>query len=253
MNLSSNVRLIVCDAEGCITPPNRGIMNPEEIVPIAEYCRAARNDKSLPPLVLCTGRQIPYAECVVQMIGAFFPGYPSIVENGAFLYDVANNDILPNSALPLRFIEIVTELHQQVDKLIKKYGAKKESGKEICISLNPPNDLTIENFYEVVRKELDSYADLLEITHSMSAVDITPKGIDKASGVRQLAEITGIAPQKMLGIGDTRGDLPMLNLVGVPACPANATDEVKAVAQFIATQEGALGVAEILRHFTPWK
>jgi HAD superfamily hydrolase (TIGR01484 family) len=249
----NNVRLIVSDVEGCITPPRRGIIDPEEVRAVADYCKAARSDKSLPPLVLCTGRQIPYAECVSQLIGAFFPGFPSIVENGAFLYDVAKNDIIPNRALKPDLLPMLAEVSRETERLIKKYGAKKEYGKEVCISLNPPQDLTIEQFFEVVRSEMRQWSGVLEITHSKSAVDITPLGIDKAAGVRQLAERTGIPPEEMLGIGDTGGDMPMLRLVGTPTGPANASEEVRRVAAFIARAPGAAGVAEILRHFTAWK
>ena len=253
MDPNCHVRLIVSDVEGCITPPGRGIINPDEIAPLAAYCRAAREDANLPPLVLCTGRQIPYAECVAQVIGAFFPGFPSIVENGAFLYDVARNDIIPHPALSADALERLREVRVTAEGLIEQYGARKEYGKEVCISLNPPPDTSVEQFYEVVRHTLKHWSDLVEITHSKSAVDITPAGVHKGSGLRHLSEITGIAAEEMLGIGDTRGDWPMLKDVGMPTAPGNASREVRQIAKFVASRPGPLGVADILREFTAWK
>jgi hydroxymethylpyrimidine pyrophosphatase-like HAD family hydrolase len=249
----STIRLIVCDVEGCITPPNRGIVVASEIMPIAAYCAAARNDQGLPPLVLCTGRQIPYAECVAQLIGAFYPGFPSIVENGAFLYDIANNDIIPNPSLKPDALAALREVREKTEHLMNQYGAKKEYGKEACISLNPPPGMAIDQFFEVARNALANWSTVVDITHSQSAVDITPAGIDKAAGMRCLAERTGISPDEMLGIGDTRGDMPMLKLVGVPTGPANASHEVREIASFIAPHPGPVGVADILRRFTAWE
>jgi hypothetical protein len=249
----TNIRLILCDVEGCLTPPNRGIMIPEQLTAISEYCKSARNDKSLPPLVLCTGRQIPYAECVAQLIGAFFPGFPSIAENGAFLYDVAKNEIIPNSILTSEVSELLKDVREQTDELIKNYKAKKEYGKDICISLNPPDNLKVEEFYEIVREALTNFNMVIEITYSKSAVDITPTGVNKGSGVRQISEYTGITFEEMLGIGDTRGDMPMLEIIGTPTGPANASSEVRKIAKYIAPNPEVIGVVDILRQFTSWK
>lgn len=252
MGKKLNIRLIVSDIEGCITPPNRGIMIPSDLTPIAAYCEAARKDKKLPPLVLCTGRQIPYVECVAQLIGAFFPGFPSIVESGAFLYDVARNEVFQNPSLTSDTMIALRQVREEVEQLASRYSAKMEYGKHVCISLNPPPKMTIEQFFEIANSELSPWSHILEITHSMSAVDINPAGIDKAAGIRHLSSYTGISPEEMLGIGDTRGDLPMLKLVGVPVCPSNATNEVHEIAKYIAPYTGSAGVADILQHFTCW-
>jgi HAD superfamily hydrolase (TIGR01484 family) len=247
------IRLIITDIEGCITPPNRGMMTPADFLPIVDYCQKASLDNDLPPLVFCTGRQIPYLECVAQLTNAFFPNFPSVAENGAFLYDVASNEVFMNPAVTPEAQEILREVRHQTEKVREKLNAPKEHGKDLCISLNPPLKMPISEFFEEVRQSLANYSNVVNITHSASAVDITPFGIDKASGVKFLSEKTGIPLENMLGIGDTRGDLPMLNLVGMPTGPANASKEVREVAKFIADSEGVIGVAEILKHFTSWK
>jgi HAD superfamily hydrolase (TIGR01484 family) len=247
------VDLIVADIEGCITPPNRGMMNPADVLPIVDYCKAAMSNKNLPPLVYCTGRQLSYVECVAQLTNAFFPKFPSVAENGAFLYDVAQNEVFINPAITEEAKEILPVIRKKIEKILQKFDAQKEYGKEVCLSLNPPVKMPISQFFEEVKQSLSSFSNVITITHSVSAVDITPIGIDKASGVKLLSEKTGIQLENMLGIGDTRGDLPMLNIVGMPTGPANASDSVQEIAKYIATSAGPLGVAEILRHFTSWK
>lgn len=247
------IRLIVCDIEGCLMPADKGAARPESLAPIADYCHAARVDTNLPPLVFCTGRQAPYAECLAQTIGAFFPGFPSIVENGAFLYDFALNRITASPLIDTETAGKRNRLVSIIDPWLIKTGAVREPGKDVCISLNPPTGQSIESFYTDVKDFLGAVADGFNINHSRSAVDITPIGIDKAHGVKELAKITGIDPTEMLGIGDTSGDMPMLNLAGLPTCPANATDEVKAIAKYIANTTESAGVIEIIRHFTDWR
>jgi HAD superfamily hydrolase (TIGR01484 family) len=247
------VSLIVADIEGCISPPNRGMMNPSDFLPIVDYCQKAKLDSNLPRLIFCTGRQIPYLECVAQLTNAFFPNFPSVAENGAFLYDVAQNEVFLNPAVTPEAKELLQEVRRETEKILQRFDARKEYGKNICISLNPPLEMPISEFFEEVRQSLLPYSNVINITHSASAVDITPVGIDKASGVKFLSEKTGIPLKNMLGIGDTRGDLPMLNLVGMPTGPANASEDVQKIAKFIAKSEGAIGVTEILKHFTSWK
>src|SRR5689334_8030426 len=94
-----HLKLIVCDIEGCIMPANRSITSPQRFVTLVEYCQQAKENPELPPLVFCTGRQIPYTEALAQMINSFFPGFPSITENGAFLYDLAKNEFYRNPVL----------------------------------------------------------------------------------------------------------------------------------------------------------
>lgn len=247
------LRLIVCDIEGCLTPPRRGAIPLPEVAPIADYCWRAQSDPALPPLVFCTGRQIPYAECVAQMLNAFFPGLPSVVENGAFLYDIARNEIFPHPLLTEEALGVLSEVRTAARALLREENAVLEAGKEACLSLNPRAGQNVEELYSIASRVLAPFRHAVEITHSKSAVDITPRGIDKAAGVRFLAQTTGIAPEEMLGIGDTRGDLPMLNLVGTACGPANATDEVRAVSTFIASSEGPRGAGEILERFTDWR
>lgn len=249
---NTKIELIVCDVEGVIMPPSRGIAQPTELEALARYCAGVREGNGYPPIILCTGRQIPYAEAVTQLIGAFFPGYFSVVENGAFLYDVANNDIEPNPLLTVEHQKTLAEVRLHTDELIRQHDARKEYGKDACISLNPPRAVSIVEWFEVVRDSLTPWREMLNVTHSASAVDITPQGIDKAAGIRAVSERLNIPLHAMLGVGDTRGDWPMLSIVGIATGPANATEDVQKIAHFIAPGEGPTGVAQIIEKYTGW-
>lgn len=77
------------------------------------------------------------------------------------------------------------------------------------------------------------------ITHSASTLDITPltragERITKWEGIKFVCEEFGyrigkdIDPDGVGYIGDANGDIPVLEKVNHPFCPANATQEVKA-------------------------
>ena len=84
-----------------------------------------------------------------------------------------------------------------------------------------------------------------------SAVDITPIGIDKGSGLRwlitQLPQEFPMELANIAGIGDSGGDLPFLHLVGFSAAPSNASTEVKAMVSYCSTKSNGQGVVDIMQ------
>ncbi len=63
--------------------------------------------------------------------------------------------------------------------------------------------------------------------------DITYKGVNKADGIRVWAELNGVVPRDIIGIGDGDNDLPFLKNVGWAVAMGNAYPPVKAIAQQI--------------------
>ncbi len=57
-------------------------------------------------------------------------------------------------------------------------------------------------------------------------VSITRAGVSKASAVRQLAEQMRVPLAEVMAVGDSHGDLPMLEVVGHPRVVANAAPEL---------------------------
>lgn len=58
-------------------------------------------------------------------------------------------------------------------------------------------------------------------------ISVTRAGTDKGSAIRHLCETMRIPLQDVMAIGDSEGDLPMLELVGHPVIMGNASDELK--------------------------
>jgi len=249
----NNIKLVVADIEGCLTVNKKQPIDTGTLSKIHAYCELARRGEKV-PLVLCTGRPQPYAEAIIQTLDAFFPNFPSIVENGCFLYDPTEDVLIPNPAIVGKEKELLGIANHLQEHIIEKRIGKKEPGKEMCISLNALGGMTIEELFQITKNTLsEKMHNLVFITHSASAVDITPKGVNKATGLRLLSERTGIAFEEMIGIGDTAGDFPMLEVVGHPTCPSNAKKEVIELVEkrggYVAKAPNTAGVWEILLHY----
>lgn len=70
---------------------------------------------------------------------------------------------------------------------------------------------------------------------------------DKAAAVRDFAQKRGLQLSEICFVGDDVQDIPAMSIVGVAAVPANAQPAARAVAHFIAKNDGGFGVVrEIL-------
>ena len=284
----SKIDVFVLDWEGCCSYPGGG-RHPWPSQDLSDLSRmintmyrAWEESTNNPRVVLCTGRQIPYGEAALQQINAFFDHpLPSILENGAALYLPTTKEVILNSVITADTKVAMTGVRAKAYSLVEKFNGEREHGKEYCISLNPPKfpkvnieyidefmeiarseynaqgEEVIDLFYGVVRKELRDYVEsgIIEITHSKSAVDITPAGVNKGSGVQDFCDYTGISPRAIVGVGDSLGDKPLLSIVGYPACPANADDETRKLVEnrhgYVSPHECAKGVEDVFKHYLP--
>jgi len=87
----------------------------------------------------------------------------------------------------------------------------------------------------------------LEITSSgYGNLEITGRGVTKASGLEQLGARLQIPREAMVAFGDSANDLDMLKYVGVGVAMGNATDQIKAAADQIAADCDEEGVAQVI-------
>lgn len=84
------------------------------------------------------------------------------------------------------------------------------------------------------------------------ALQIGPEGASKLAGLAALAAELGVAPSDVLAIGDGPNDVEMLRWAGRGVAMANASDEVRAVADAVTDSVQDDGVAtELARWFGP--
>lgn len=81
------------------------------------------------------------------------------------------------------------------------------------------------------------------------AVEIVNRNSTKASALMEVIRILGIEQEEVLAIGDHRNDVEMLSMAGIGAVVANAIDEAKAEADYVADHSCIDGVAEVIEKF----
>lgn len=91
----------------------------------------------------------------------------------------------------------------------------------------------------------------LALSHSpvmpdTSFVNVTPRGVDKASAIRVLAGQYGVPLERVMMVGDGFNDLPALRVVGHPVAMGNAEPEVRAGARHVVGHVDGGGLAEAL-------
>jgi Cof subfamily protein (haloacid dehalogenase superfamily) len=80
-------------------------------------------------------------------------------------------------------------------------------------------------------------------------IEVLPPGASKGRGVRMLLDDLGIEPEEMLAIGDGENDLEMLQMAGVGVAMGNGKTAVKAIADYVTSDNNHSGVAEAIEKF----
>lgn len=226
------------DIDGCITDGKLCGINLLNVTTLFHEIKKIHSS-----IHMCTGRSAPYVEALSQLLGI---DQWCICENGAYYYYPKTDDVIFHPLVSDITISTLTSLKSLFRQQKYKSICKIELGKEVCISLNPINIL-IEELFEIITEEIDH--GLLYVNHSATAIDITPKGVDKGSGLRMLAEMEDFNLMDVLAIGDSSGDLPFMRLAGLKACPANASDAVKSISDYVSPYPTTKGVIDIIQHY----
>ena len=70
-------------------------------------------------------------------------------------------------------------------------------------------------------------------------------------------EKRGLKPEEIMYMGDDIPDYPVMKVVGVPVCPADAAEEIKEISKYISHRNGGEGcvrdvVEQVLRVNNQW-
>lgn len=134
-----------------------------------------------------------------------------------------------------------------------KDNAKIELLSRDSLTYNP-TALTVfcatEKQETVAQKILDSYGEDISVRTwggILPVLEIVRKNIHKALGVKTIADFYHIPIDHILAFGDENNDLEMLEFAGLGVAMANATDEIKSVANTITKESNnEQGLAKFL-------
>lgn len=80
-------------------------------------------------------------------------------------------------------------------------------------------------------------------------LEILPKGVSKASALRELVEDLGLSADQVMAIGDAPNDIEMLNYAGLGVAMGNASEAIKRLADRVTVTNDEAGVAQAIHQF----
>lgn len=219
---------IATDVEGCLTPPYRSPLDLRKFQRLRSYSDFARQNREqgYPPIVVFTGRSQGYVELLVQALGIIDLelDLPSVIENGCGLYFPGRRETIPLITDEQR------EIMNTVFSVLRTSLLKNEfEPKVYMVTVNPMAGQMTQDLYNRVYEVLN-HAGLrteVNIDSTASAVDITPQGASKLTGLeRVVEEYRRLRPSRsatltdVIALGDSTSDLPVIRAVGRAYCPA---------------------------------
>ena len=162
---------------------------------------------------------------------------------------------------PVQCVETAQKL--TVPSSIKNYIITARTRLDNILQFIHENQLKVQkmtlNFYpaadgtlidrETVRKFLVSNPSITTVCGGYNNLEFTRADANKGVGLRKLAEILGVNPDATMAIGDTENDLAIIEAAGIGVAMGNATDAVKARADYVTTTNTKDGVAAAIEHF----
>jgi len=241
----SRIKLIALDLDGTL-------LDDEKRVTVETRKTIKRAVDSGITVMFSTGRGVQTAESIWQELEL---ESPIVLLNGAEIWEAPGR--LRNRTFLSR--ESIRFLHE----MTLSYGAG-YWGYSVE-SLTGGSDWTVEMFerdwmkfgikhdsLEIVQEIRQRLVRLgtMQITGSSPLnVEISPKGITKESGVREICEMLGIEMSEVMAVGDSDNDVTLLKAAGISVAMGNAEEHVKAIADVITSSNNEDGVARAIEQY----
>lgn len=98
--------------------------------------------------------------------------------------------------------------------------------------------MAIKNGYRVKVISGGNSPEVLDRLTKLGVTDVQMSVLDKGKMLQDWMKTEGLKKEEVLFMGDDLPDLPALLVAGLPACPADAADEVKKVSLYVSPLKG---------------
>lgn len=274
--------LVILDLDGTILNQyKRAAISPAVQAAIADVQAAGV------PLTIGTGRTLDYLRH--QFPGDLQLAYPVLTTQGAVIGDPRSGQVLMEEDIPLEDARALAAWVDDEPFMTALYFLDEEGRTHIYrnrVGVTPEEEALLHHvlgspitFCEQLSPLLaapDAHPPIKAITYedpdksgrdvllemerrfspSLSImrthvwlVEATAPGVHKGSGLLKLCAMLDVDPQRVLAIGDSENDIPMLEAAGFGVAMGNATESLKAIADWIAPPIEQDGAAFALRRW----
>jgi hydroxymethylpyrimidine pyrophosphatase-like HAD family hydrolase len=232
------------------------------------------------PFVLVSGRPPRWIPAVAQAAG--LTGY-AVCANGAVLYDIAEDRVLAVHGLlePLLLHDVASALDTAIPGCrlaAERIGARaldpdirhfviepdyhnpwgdregtttpraEVLGHPAVKLLVSKRGMSSDEMAAAAREVLDGAVDVT-FSANNGLIEVAAHGVTKATGLAEVAERYGVAPERTIAFGDMPNDLEMLRWAGHGVAMANAHPALFAVADEVTAPNSEDGVAQVLERW----
>ena len=264
-------RILFTDIDGTLLKHDRSM---SEVTKHAIDCLLEKNNV----FVLASGRSINSMESVAKRLQFHRKNCYAICYNGAQVLDLYSGERRFSLSIPTLYVDYVVRKAREYGFTILMYedeGVVAETTSEIIknryISQNIGfriSDLTkdpntnrlkiviadpgkhdnLELFRENVSREIGNILDLY--FSSMDYLEVVLKGVNKGKALNEICNFLEFSKDDSISVGDEENDIPMIIEAKVGCAVANATEEVKKVADFITENDcDHDGIVEVIEKF----
>ena len=265
------IQLIAIDLDGTLLSPDKTI-SPANKQALLEAEAAGVH------VVICTGRPLSGVRPIFEEIGFKSNHSYSVINNGCTTVNSSDWSVITYDALSeedLVYLDQLThETHPQLSLFdLNRYIIFNQEPSEIAqmdasivsavpVSLGIRDVLEAQPIFQgmfIDQKELiDAFQETYEealaqrfhtIRSQPILFEILPKGVNKATGLKALAEHLGIPREQIMAIGDENNDIEMIEYAGLGVAMGNAPDTIKALADVTTTSNEEDGVATAIKRY----
>jgi hydroxymethylpyrimidine pyrophosphatase-like HAD family hydrolase len=211
-------RALASDYDGTLATD--GKVEPETVEALRRLARSGRK------LILVTGRQLPDLLDVFPEAASFDR---IVAENGAVLYDPGRSKTRALAEPPPEHF---------VDELQREGVTPLWQGM-VVVATQEPHGTAVQQVIKKLGLEL-------QVILNKGSVMVLPSAVDKVTGLRAALSDLGLAPDRVMGIGDAENDQAFLAMCGRGVAVANALDAVKAHADQVTRGDAGAGVREVI-------
>ena len=264
--------LLVLDVDGTLHNSHREISDATKNALI----EAQKRGKTI---AIASGRSIAGIRQTASAISLEEYGGYVIAYNGTTVINCKTGECIYNQTLPA---DLIAPVYEEAAKLQVAIKAYRDSAKEIivaggvtdyvaadadasCVTIRetdqfvkelsfPINKIFVsgepDKMKEVERILQRKFGSVLNVFRSDPYyVELLPKYTDKGVAVDKLVKYMDITKERVMCVGDSNNDLPMLRYAGMGVAMGNASDRIKEQADYVTDSNDDDGIVKVIEKF----
>jgi phosphoglycolate phosphatase (TIGR01487 family) len=184
------------------------------------------------PVILATGNTHCFTRTMAIALGT------------PFVFVAENGGVVSHSDNELEILADINKCERAFQELSNIFTLHRHDSRYRFTDIALRRDFDVR----AASKQLQDLELDVELIDTEFAVHIKDKNVSKGTGLQRIAEQLKIPLEKFAAVGDSDGDIPMLELAGFGASVGNASRKLKMISNFVAKNKYGYGFLEIVNY-----